>query len=213
LSWRNLLVLAACGFAIGSLAQTRPKKASSESSAIPKHFCQEDWGFCFDYPASWTVLGEAFGSSVVVAPQQKIDRNLWDEVTVAFIVPPPAEGEPARTIDQIIDTAMGNMRASGHNPATMQRQERTVDGLPAQMIKVRYHDDQSRRDWIEQLVFVEGPEQEIYSIALKAQPGTLAKLEPAFDGIVRSWKLLRSENAGPPTSPDAPANPEPVPHN
>lgn len=136
------------------------------------------------------MLGQ-YGDGVIVAPQQTLDRELWDEVTVTAAVPPAVEGEAVKSIDQIIEAAMGNMRASGHDPATLQRQERTVAGLPAQMIRIRYHDEPSGRDWIEQLVFVQGPEQEIYSIALKAQPGSIAKLEAAFERMVRSWRLQR----------------------
>jgi hypothetical protein len=151
----------------------------------------------------------------IVAPQQTLDRELWDEVTVAAVVPPPAENQPPLSIDQIIQTAMTNMRTDDHAPATLQRQERTVAGLPAQMIRIRYHDEPSGRDWIEQLVFIEGPDQEIYSVALKAQPGTIARLEPAFDAIVRSWKLEPGEHSvgsQAPTSSSKPAPSEPAPH-
>ncbi len=157
------------------------------------------------------MLGQ-YGDGVIVAPQQELDHTLWDEVTVAAVVPPPAENQPALSIDQVIATAMTNMRADGHDASTLQRQERTVAGYPGQMIRIRYHDEPSGRDWIEQLVFIEGPEQEIYSVALKAQPGTIARLEPAFDAIVRSWKLESSQDAGsqpPASSPDKPVPSEP----
>jgi hypothetical protein len=100
------------------------------------------------------------------------------------------------SIDQVIETAMTNMTGGGHAPTTLQRQERTVAGLPAQMIRIRYHDEPSGRDWIEQLIFIEGADQQIYSVALKAQPGTIARLEPVFDAIVRSWKAAPPGNAG-----------------
>lgn len=137
-------------------------------------------------------MGE-YAGGVVVAPEQKLERELWDEVTVTAVVDPPAENQAPLTIDQVIETAMTNMRANGHPPTTLQRQERTVAGLPAQMIRIRYHDAPSGRDWIEQLVFIEGPDQQVYSVALKGQPGTISRLEPAFDSIVRSWKLAAGE--------------------
>ena len=148
----------------------------------------------------------------IVAPEQTLDRELWDEVTVAAVVPPPAGNQPAMSIDQVIATAMANMKASGHNPATLQRQQRTVAGNPAQMIRIRYHDEPSGRDWIEQLIFIEGPDQQIYSVALKGRPGTISRLQPAFDAIVRSWKLESAENSGPePSSSGKPATD--APHN
>ena len=134
------------------------------------------------------MLGD-YAAGVIVAPQQTLDRLFWDEVTVTNVIPPPAENQPPLNIDQVIQTAMMNMRADDHAPTTLQRQERTVAGLPAQMIRIRYHDEPSGRDWIEQLVFIEGPDQQIYSVALKGQPGTISRLEPAFDSILRSWKL------------------------
>ena len=86
---------------------------------------------------------------------------------------------------------------------------------PAQMIRIRYHDEPSGRDWIEQLVFIEGPEQEIYSVALKAQPATISRLEPAFDAIVRSWKLESGVNSAgsQPLPRTSNKPPTPAPHN
>ena len=213
---RGWLVLALCFASVFSFAQSSPAKSPSRTQATLKRYCQQGGGFCFSYPASWMMLGESMGDGVVVAPQQALDHSLWDEVTIAAVVPPPSDDLPAVTIDKVIETAMTNMKAGGHNPATLQRQERTLDGLPAQMIRIRYHDEPSGRDWIEQLVFVEGPEREIYSVALKAQPGTIARLEPAFDGIVRSWKLESSGDASDQPSASSqgkPASAADTPHN
>ena len=197
------------------LAQTNTARPHAGAS-IQKRYCQQGGGFCFSYPANWTMLGESVGDGVVVAPQQALDHTLWDEVTVAAVVPAPSEDHPAMSIDKVIETAMANMQASGHNPATLQRQVRTVAGLPAQMIRIRYHDEPSGRDWIEQLVFIAGPEQEIYSVALKAQPGTIARLQAAFDNIVRSWKLQPADSSGgsqpSQVSPSKPSPPPTSPH-
>ncbi len=203
---------------INCCAQAAAAKSSGKTSSdAQKHYCQQGGGFCFGYPASWMMVGESIGDGVVVAPQQTLDRELWDEVTVAAVVPPSADDQPAMSIEQVIETAMTNMKASGHDPATLQRQERTVAGLPAQMIRIRYHDEPSGRDWIEQLVFIEGPAQEIYSVALKAQPGTIARVEPVFDAIVRSWKLEPGENGvgsdQPIPSSTKPSVSAPTPHN
>jgi len=195
------VAMSACCLAQGQPgAPSKPgtgAKAGGKTAPAQKRYCQQGGGFCFSYPGSWTVLGESMGDGVVVAPRQTLARELWEVVTVAAVVPPPAEDQPAMSIDQVIQTAMSNMKASGHDAATLQRQERTVAGLAAQMIRIQYHDEPSDRDWVEELVFIEGPEREIYCIGLKAQAGTMAGLEPAFDGIVRSWKLAPSGSAEP----------------
>jgi hypothetical protein len=160
--------------------------------------------FCFAYPASWQILGDAYVNGVILAPQQKLDRQLWDAVTVAAIVLPPEPNHLATSINDVIETAMAGLRESGRNPETLQRQQRTVDGKPAQMIKVRYHDQETARDWVEELVFIEGPEQEIYSVALKCAPEHLKSMEPSLAAILRSWKLKEATVPSDATEPAQP---------
>lgn len=168
----------------------KPPAAPARKPVARKSYCQPDGGFCFKYPASWSVLGEVFDSNgVVVAPPQKLDRALWDEITVALILPPSEGDEEPVSLDGIIEQASESMRAAGQSFETLQRQQRTVDHKPAEMLKVRYHEKASDRDWIEQMVFIEGPEGEMYSVALKCSPENLAHLEPSFVGVLESWVL------------------------
>ena len=81
------------------------------------------------------------------------------------------------------------MRESGQNFDTVQRQQRTVAGNPAQMVTLRYVDKSTGHEWMEELVFVEGPDSEIYSAGLKCAPESLARMEPQFTRIVDSFKL------------------------
>jgi len=141
------------------------------------------------------VLGEAFGDGVVIAPPQTSDRKLWNVVTVVAMPTQFGEGQNPLSIDEVIDRAMAGMRAAGHIPATLERQRRTVAGVPGQMIRVRYHDEATARDWVEQLVFAEGPEQEIYSASLKTQPADLARLQPEFERILRTWRLQPTDTS------------------
>jgi hypothetical protein len=57
------------------------------------------------------------------------------------------------------------------------------------MLKVRYREKSSDHDWVEKMVFIEGPENEIYSVALKCSPQNLARLEPTLAGVLASWSL------------------------
>lgn len=181
--------------ATAAVAQSPPR--TSPRPAITRKYCLKETGVCFNYPAGWQVLGEAYINGVILAPPQKLERALWDEITVALIVLPPGPDEPATSIDQVIETATASLRESGRNPETLERQRRTVGGLPAQMIRVRYHDQDTDRDWVEQLVFIEGPEQEIHSVALKSAPDHAKQMEPAMAGILQSWKLTQAEPPAP----------------
>jgi len=191
-SWRSLALALSLGLVSVAAAQTASKPAHK---SLPwKKYCRSEEGFCFHYPPSWSMLGQVFeGRGVVVAPLQEEDRAIWDEVTVALIIPSPTGDEDAVTIDQAIGQAVSSVRQSGQAFETLQRQQRTVDDKPAEMVKLRYAEGSSKREWIEELVFVEGPESEIYSLALKCAPASLARMEPLFLRIVNSWSLPEHE--------------------
>ena len=171
-----------------------PSPAPAHKPAPKKRYCQPEGGFCFRYPSSWSILGEVFnGNGVVVAPAQKLDPTLWGEVTVALVLPPPQGDEEPVSLDAMIEQASKSVREGGQGFETLQRQERIVDHKPAQMLKVSYHEKATDRDWIEQMVFIEGPDREIYSVALKCAPENLPRLEPAFTGLLESWVLPEPE--------------------
>ena len=190
---------------IATAAAQTPTRPAARTQLL-KEYCHPEHGFCFQYPSSWVSLGPIFdGNGIVIAPPQKQDRALWDEVTVALMIPPPEGDEDPVSIDQAIDKAVSSVRESGQNFDTVERQQRTVDGNPAQVVKLHYVDKSTSREWIEELVFVEGRESEIYSAGLKCAPESLARLEPLFSRIVDSWTLPESEP--PPSATDEAAPP------
>jgi hypothetical protein len=190
-----ILLTLALNLTAVAAGQKPPTAASPIHRPVPKKsYCQPDGGFCFKYPNSWAILGEVFeGNGVVVAPAQKIDKALWDEITIAMVLPPSEGDEEPISLDGLIEQASRSMREGGQNFETLQRQQRTVDHKPAQMLKVRYHEKASDRDWIEQIVFIQGTDDEMYSVALKCSPDSLARLEPVFNGLLESWVLPEPE--------------------
>jgi hypothetical protein len=203
---RKLLLLALSSLLCTmAAAQTAGKPAPK---ALPsKKYCHGEGSFCFKYPATWSVLGEVFdGNGVAVAPPQKQERESWDAVTAAFVIPPPQAAEDAVTIDQAIEQAVSRVREGGQSFETLERQRRRVDGKPAQLVKLHYVEKPSGREWIEELVFVAGPDDEIYSVALKCAPSSMVRMEPAFTRIVDSWTLPEIEPPG--DAPAAPASPD-----
>ncbi len=177
-------------------AQTGAKPAPKQLPA--KKYCQAQGGFCFRYPSTWEMLGEILGGNgIVVAPAQSQAREDWDEVTVALVMPAPQGDEAAVSIDQAIARAVSQVRESGQDLETMQRQQRRVDEKPAELLKVRYTDKNSGQKWVEELVFIEGPDSEIYSVGLKCAPSSLARMEPQFSKIVESWTLPEAKPVPP----------------
>jgi hypothetical protein len=178
------------------------------SSAPWKSYCQPVANFCFKYPAGWQMLGEVFeGNGAVVAPPQKQEQQLWDSVTVARVIPPPQNKDDALTAAEAIAQAESGVRAGGQNFETLERKQRMVGGNPAEVVKLRYTENSTGRNWIEELVFIEGPEAEIYSLALKSSPSGLTAIEPQFSRIVDSWRLNDEDEK--PSAPDHPTDSKP----
>ncbi len=158
------------------------------------------------------MLGEVFdGNGVVVAPEQKGDRALWDEITVALVAPSGESGE-GPSLNNVIDQATTAMREAGQNFETLQRQERTVDHNPAQMLKTRYRENSTGRDWIEELVFIQGPEDDIYSVALKCSPDHLSRLEPVLKQLLASWTVPQPQGPADQAPENAPMQLAPPSH-
>ena len=203
-----VLALSLPAVAAGQKPSTAP--APLHKPIPRKRYCQPNGGFCFKYPGSWTMLGAVYdGDGVVVAPPQKLDKALWDEITVALITPLSEGDEEAVSLDVMIEQASKSMREGGQAFETLQRQQRTVDHNPAQMLKVRYHEKATDRDWVEEIVFIQGPDREIYSVALKCAPENLARLEPVFAGVLDSWVLPEPEPPAGEEEEETPKQPTP----
>lgn len=183
-------------------------QAAPAHQPAPRHrYCQPQGGFCFEYPGSWKMLGDVFnGNGVVVAPLQAGEESGWDEITVATIAPPASDGQQPVGLDGIIQRAADAMRAAGEGFQTLQRREQTVDGKPAQMLKAQYTEKGTTRSWVEQIVFIEGPDDEIYSVALKCSPQSLTRLQPALSEVLKTWYLPK------PIAPSVPGATTTAPH-
>jgi hypothetical protein len=207
--WLLLVLLLGCVPMAAAQTAAKPKS----KPIVVKKYCHAPGSFCFTFPLSWSVLGQAFdGNGVVVAPppQPKQERESWDTVTAALVIPPPQSSTEAVTIDQVIEQAVSRVRESGQDFETLERQRRRVDGKPAQVVKLHYVEKPNGREWIEELVFIEGPDAEIYSMALKCAPSSMARMEPVFSRMLGSWTLPEVEPAVGATGEEAPPSKSPA---
>jgi hypothetical protein len=163
-----------------------------------KTYCSEEGAYCISYPPTWNVAGDVFeGTGVVVAPPQPgKEKSQWDTVTssVAFVPEQQGNKEPP-TFDEILTVAISSL--PGKNVQTLHRTELTIAERPAQLVKLQYDDAETRKPWIEEIVFIDDGDA-IYSTALRCAPEDLEKLEPTFRTMVATWR----------PSEEAPAVPE-----
>ena len=99
-------------------------------------------------------------------------------------LPQPPAGKERPTFDELIGVVLESMRPGVH-PQTLERKQMTLDGLPAQFLKLKYVED--GRPWIEEIVLIDG-EDVVYSMALRCTPDELPSFEPIFREIVGTWK-------------------------
>lgn len=155
-------------------------------------------------------MGDVFeGTGVVMAPPQEgKDKSQWDEVTASVAYLPETEDKDPPTFDEILSVALKDL--PGKNVQTLQRTELTLAKRPAQLVKVRYDDNNSGKTWVEEIVFIDDGDA-IYSTALRSAPEDLEKLEPVFRAIVATWRPSEEAPAvpAPPAAPKKPVTSTP----
>jgi hypothetical protein len=171
-----------------AVAQTNPHRA------VPaKRYCEGGGGYCFRYPSSWAEVGAEYpGNGVVIAPPQKQERALWDTITVVqmVLVGDGAQNEP---LSFYIDRATSGAREAGQDFQTLERRSGAVNGYPTESLTARYRENDSGREWVEKLIFIQA-DDETYSAVLKCAPENLARLEPTLRFVLQSFSVEHPES-------------------
>ncbi|HEY3928550.1 MAG TPA: hypothetical protein VGL89_09260 [Candidatus Koribacter sp.] len=165
--------------------------AQNAPPASPKpHYCNETYGFCVDYPASWKLLGEVYeGHGAAIAPVQKGNEARWDSVTVAAVEIPAQEGKDPATVEDLVTSLIGKMAAQTPNMQTVRRSEETLAHHPAQLVQVRY--DENNERWGETIVAMDGGNDIFYTVVFKCRVLDEAKYQAAVEGLLKSFRLTQ----------------------
>ena len=187
---RIVAILLLCSaFAIG---QSPAKKPNTTAKPRASYYCNQDLGYCFDFPASWKMLGEVYdGHGAAVAPAQEGDQSEWAQVTVAGIEIPTAEGKNPPTVEDLVTALVGKMAEQTENMETVRRSTETLAQRPAQLLQVRY--DENGKRWGETIVAMDGGDGMFYTVVYKAQAGQEAKYQTQVVEILKSFRLSSSE--------------------
>jgi hypothetical protein len=170
-------------------AQTAPStKPSPPAKPRTPYYCNQDLGYCFDYPASWKLLGEVYeGHGATVAPPQTGDQSQWAQVTVAAVEIPETEGKNPPTVEDLVTSLVGKMAEQAANMQTVRRSEETLAHRPAQLLQVHYDEDGKR--WGETIVAMDGGNGTFYTLVYKALESEEAKYKAQVEGILKSFRL------------------------
>jgi hypothetical protein len=193
-------------------SSTAQAPSASKSTAGPtrnwKTYCSEEAEYCISYPPDWDMVGDVMeGNGAVMAPPQPgKDKSLWDEITVSVTdLPEPEKGKERPSFDDILSVALQGL--PGNNVEMLQRTEMTLHDRDAELVKISYNDKETGKPWVEEIVFIDD-ELAIYSVALRATPEDVDRLEETFRKIVATWRPAEAPPAVP-ASPPAPKKPTP----
>ncbi len=174
-------------FSTFCLAQAGQKPSTPARPHGP-NYCNQDLGFCFDYPASWKMLGEVYdGHGVSVAPPQQGDESQWAQVTVAAVEIPPREGKDPPTVEDLVTSLVGKMTEQTDSMETVRRSQVTLGGHPAQLLQVHYQE--SGNLWGETIVAMDGGNGSFYIVVYKALATDEAKYQTEVENILKSFRL------------------------
>jgi hypothetical protein len=169
-----------------------PKSTSPSHAARPNssYFCNQDLGYCFDFPANWKMLGQVYeGYGAVVAPPQPGEQSEWTNVTVAAVEIPIEEGKNPPTVDDLVTSLMGKMAQQAAGMETVRRSEETLAQRPAQLLQVRYTENGKR--WGETIVAMDGGGGMFYTVVYKVPVNDEAKYQKQFEEIARSFRVTQ----------------------
>jgi hypothetical protein len=182
--WFALLLLFISSFAFSQPA----KKPSTPAKPHSSYFCNQDLGYCFDFPVTWKMMGQVYdGYGVVVAPPQPGDQSQWAQVTVAAVEIPTEEGKNPPTVEDLVTSLTGKMAEQTTNMETVRRSQETLAKHPAQLLQVAYDDNGKR--WTETIVAMDGGDGTFYTVVYKALASEAAKYQTQVEGILKSFRL------------------------
>ena len=181
--WLAVLLISAA-LAFGQAGPSAPTKAKDSN------YCNQDLGFCFNYPLDWKLLGEVYdGHGVAIAPPQAGDEAEWAQVTVAAIEIPTQEGKTPPTVEDLVTSLLGKMASQAENMETVRRSEETLAGRPAQVLQVRYDENGNR--WGEIIVAMDGGNDTFYTVVFKAKASDEEKYQKPVEGILKTFRLAQ----------------------
>lgn len=182
------------GFALAQTTQTQKPAApappqGAQRAAVGKltQRCSAAGGFCLQVPEAWQDMGEVFeGAGFVVAePSRNRPKENWNNITAAAVeLPEPEAGKERPALEELVDVVLGSP-AEGTTMETVRRSREMIADMPAEIVQIRLRSKTS--EWMEQVALLDADEI-VYSVAMGCAPGDVARLQPVFDRVLRSWK-------------------------
>jgi hypothetical protein len=180
-----------------SLPPPHEKQEDQSAARHSKTYRNNNYNFCFDYPASaWKFQESLSGNGITLTPIREEKFRLVPSIGASCSVGQPSEKDESQlqTLDQDFQSRLEAMKTGPDAAAdilVLSKQVATIQGLPAIISTDRFTKGSPGQTWFEKdiLIHTQG-DNFTYHLGLMCHPDDAAALLPVFDRVVKSFRIL-----------------------
>lgn len=178
-----------------SRGATQNKTVQGEQQAAQK-YRNMNYNFTFEYPAGWSIYEGFDGNGVSAYPPSKEAAPWRPTVGVGGSVGQPSDKDETRPRTLLEDLefrlkALSDGPDPAKNVVVLGQKAIVVQGLPGVVSTIRFQQGAANQSWILKQILLHSQDDTVtYHLSLMCHPDDVAVLTPAFDQVVRTFRIL-----------------------
>jgi hypothetical protein len=153
------------------------------------HYRNERWGFCIEYPRNWDHDEGVNKAGIAIFPRQGRAYVRGAQISVGALLAGGSNGR-ALTVEEGFSEEDNIRREQGEaDLIVVEKHSTTVGDQPAAFRKISYKEASSGIAWVEEVVAFNTKDDVRYAFELKSRPSELARLEPVFNDIIKTFQI------------------------
>ena len=154
-----------------------------------KHYKNQRWGFCVAYPRGWLHNEGINKAGISVYPEQDGPGANWSDISVgALLVSRAADGHLPTVQENFAGVDKTRREMGATDLVVIDEHETAIDNHSAVFRKVTYKDS-AGLIWMDETIAFQTPDGLGYALELKSHPLDVAKLEPIFNAVIRTFRI------------------------
>lgn len=165
--------------------------ASAVGQSGSRHYFNENYNFCIDYPSQWQHDEPFDGNAISLTPPGQKLPYPHPEITVGGRVNQPSEQDESRgeTLEEMFESGLAAIKEYGKASAIEVTEKRwsTLAGYRALVSDIEYTNDNQR--WHEHQILILTRSEAVFEISATFYPSQTQQFMPIFHKIVRSFRI------------------------
>ena len=170
--------------------------ASAAGQSVSRHYFNQNYNFCIDYPSQWQHNVPFDGNAVALVPPGQNLSYPYPEIIVGGRVNQPSEQDESRgqTLEEIFASELAAIKEYGSfsEIKVIEKRWSGLAGYPALVSDFEYMKD--KQHWHEHQVFILTRSEAVFSISSTYHPNQTQQFMPVFQNIVRSFRIRCNPN-------------------